>query len=125
MPSSRPPPTEENLRLSRQTLAHRLMLLPSPHGERLSMPLGIRIPLSTTIAFLGGATLGLSHGATETGLRFRAENAHRFPTTQTGWYLYHKSKNYHMALGGLREAGKMGVRTSVWVGVFVGMEEFI
>ncbi|KAH9833919.1 hypothetical protein Tdes44962_MAKER08715, partial [Teratosphaeria destructans] len=59
------------------------------------------------------------------GLRFRAENAHRVPSTQAGWYLYHKSKNYHVALGGLREAWAMGVKTSVWVGVFVGMEEFI
>lgn len=42
-----------------------------------------------------------------------------------GWYLYHKSKNYHMALGGVREGFRMGLKQAGWVGVFVGMEEFI
>jgi len=77
---------------------------------------------------LGGFTgfiLGIYHGSAESGLRFRAENAHRFPTTQTGWYLYHKSKNYHMALGGIKEGMKMGLKQSAWVGVFFGMEECI
>ncbi|KAI7170993.1 hypothetical protein KC352_g24994, partial [Hortaea werneckii] len=72
-----------------------------------------------------GFALGTYHGSSESGLRFRAENAHRFPTTQTGWYLYHKSKNYHMALGGIKEGLKMGARQAGWVGVFVGMEECI
>lgn len=91
--------------------------------ERLSLPFPIRLPLSTLIASFAGLGLGLYHGSTESGFRFRAENAHRFPTTQTGWYLYHKSKNYHMALGGIGEGLKMGLRQGIWVAVFVGMEE--
>ncbi|KAA8574705.1 hypothetical protein EYC84_003955 [Monilinia fructicola] len=35
--------------------------------------------------------LGISHGSQTAGLRFRAENAHRLPTSPTGWYLYHKT----------------------------------
>lgn len=63
------------------------------------------------------------HGANETGLRFRAENAHRLPATQSGWYLYHKSKNYVAMLGGIKEGMRMAARQAFWVGVFVASEE--
>lgn len=100
-------------------------LLNTRHAARLSLPFPIRLPLASTLGFVSGGFLGLSHGAQEAGLRFRAENAHRFPSSQVGWYLYHKSKNYHMALGGVKEGLKMGCRQAWWVGVFVGMEELI
>ncbi|OQO14986.1 hypothetical protein B0A48_00368 [Cryoendolithus antarcticus] len=58
-------------------------------------------------------------------LRFRAENAHRLPTTQAGWYLYHKSKNYVSLLGGLKEGFRMGGRLALWTGLFAGMEQGI
>lgn len=59
------------------------------------------------------------------GLRFRAENAHRLPSSQVGWYLYHKSKNYHVLLGGVKEGVKMGFRLGFWVGGFFFMEEAV
>jgi len=59
------------------------------------------------------------------GLVFRAENAHRLPTSQVGWYLYHKSKNYHVALGGIKEGLRMGLRLAVWTGLFLYMEEAV
>ncbi|TKA31648.1 hypothetical protein B0A50_01725 [Salinomyces thailandicus] len=91
--------------------------------DRLSLPLPLRLPLALALSSTAGFVLGTYHGSSETGLRFRAENAHRFPTTQTGWYLYHKSKNYHMALGGISEGIRMGLRQAAWVGLFVVMEE--
>ncbi|KAI0509072.1 hypothetical protein F5B22DRAFT_370469 [Xylaria bambusicola] len=81
--------------------------------SRLSIPPLVRIPAAATTAFGIGMTLGLAHGSKMAGLRFRAEHAHRLPTTTTGWYLYHKSKNYHLALGGLKEGFKVGARLSV------------
>lgn len=60
----------------------------SRHAARLSMPFPIRLPLASTLAFVAGAGLGLSHGATEAGLRFRAENAHRFPTSYAHYCLF-------------------------------------
>ncbi|KAI1384243.1 uncharacterized protein F4822DRAFT_64462 [Hypoxylon trugodes] len=81
--------------------------------SRLSIPPLIRIPAATLAAFSVGMTLGLAHGSKMAGLRFRAEHAHRLPTTTTGWYLYHKSKNYHLAFGGLKEGVKIGARLSV------------
>lgn len=92
-------------------------------ADRLSMPLRARLPLALTLASVSGLFLGLTKGSIDAGLVFRAENAHRLPTTQTGWFLYHKSKNYNMMLGGVVEGIKQSLRYSLWVGVFFGMEE--
>ncbi|KAI1819877.1 hypothetical protein F4861DRAFT_106542 [Xylaria intraflava] len=78
--------------------------------SRLSIPPLIRIPAAATTAFGIGMSLGLAHGSKMAGLRFRAEHAHRLPTSTTGWYLYHKSKNYHLAFGGLKEGLKVGAK---------------
>ncbi|KXJ96189.1 hypothetical protein Micbo1qcDRAFT_172457 [Microdochium bolleyi] len=83
------------------------------HESRLSLPPFVRIPLATLTAFGIGMSLGLAHGSTMAGLRFRAEHAHRLPTNTAGWYLYHKSKNYHLAFGGLKEGFKVGGKLAV------------
>ena len=57
------------------------------NSHRLSLPFVLRLPILVAVGGTAGGLLGLIHGANETGLRFRAENAHRLPTTQTGWYL--------------------------------------
>ena len=95
------------------------------HENRLSIPFRLRFPAATAGAFVTGLSLGLSHGSKTAGLRFRAENSHRFPTTPTGWYLYHKSKNYHMMLGGIKEGMKMGTKVAFWGGSFFLIEEAV
>lgn len=92
-------------------------------NSRFSLPWGQRLPIAASLSFVAGMALGLSHGSQTTGLRFRAENAHRLPTTPTGWYLYHKSKNYNMALGGVKEGFKMGAKVSFWTAAFFSVEE--
>ncbi|KAF4624644.1 hypothetical protein G7Y89_g13526 [Cudoniella acicularis] len=91
--------------------------------SRLSFPFEMRLPVATSISFLAGMGLGLSHGSQTAGLRFRAEHAHKLPSTSTGWYLYHKSKNYHMAMGGVKEGIKMGARIGFWTAGFFSIEE--
>lgn len=91
--------------------------------SRFSLPFGMRLPLATSISFLSGMALGASHGSQAAGFRFRAENAHRLPHTSTGWYLYHKSKNYHMALGAVKEGLKMGAKISIWVAGLFSIED--
>jgi len=39
--------------------------------------------------------------------------------------LYHKSKNYHIMLGGIKEGIKMGAKLGFWVGSFFFMEEAV
>ncbi|EFX01079.1 hypothetical protein CMQ_6021 [Grosmannia clavigera kw1407] len=90
--------------------------------SRLSLPDPIRIPLAATAAFAVGMGLGAAQGSTMAGMRFRAEHAHKLPQTTTGWYLYHKSKNYHVAHGGIREGLKMGARVTVWTTAMFAIE---
>ena len=95
------------------------------YENRLSIPFYVRFPAATAVAFVTGAALGVSHGGKTAGMRFRAENSHRFPNTSTGWYLYHKSKNYHIMLGGIKEALKMGSKIGFWTGSFFIVEEAV
>ncbi|EIW62059.1 uncharacterized protein TRAVEDRAFT_57175 [Trametes versicolor FP-101664 SS1] len=70
-------------------------------------------------ALIVGTTIGLYRGSRTASLRFLAENAHRAPKTVRGWYLYNKTKNYRVLLGGLKGAGadasKLGLTAAAWV----------
>ncbi|KAL2270720.1 hypothetical protein VTJ83DRAFT_91 [Remersonia thermophila] len=91
--------------------------------SRLSLPAPIRIPIATTLSYLTGFILGTAQGSKMAGLRFRAEHAHKLPTSTTGWYLYHKSKNYQMAYGGIKEGFKMGFKVSFWTTAMFALEQ--
>lgn len=73
-----------------------------------------------------GTIIGAVRGSRMAALRFLAENAHRPPTTIRGWYLYNKTKNYRRMAAGLKHGGadalRLGVATSVWVGIEDGLE---
>ncbi|AEO69802.1 uncharacterized protein THITE_2120542 [Thermothielavioides terrestris NRRL 8126] len=92
-------------------------------NARLSLPTPLRLPLASVLSFLAGFTLGTAQGGKAAGLRFRAEHAHKLPTSVRGWYLYHKSKNYHMAYGGILEGIKMGGKVSFWTTAMSAIEE--
>ena len=94
-------------------------------NERLSIPLVLRAPTVIVASFAMGFGLGASQGATKYAYRYRAENAHRLPTTQTGWFLYQKSKNYHGMLGGIREGVRFGSICTGWAALFVATEEMV
>ncbi|KAL2150930.1 hypothetical protein VTH82DRAFT_6028 [Thermothelomyces myriococcoides] len=92
-------------------------------NARLSLPAPLRIPMASVLSFLAGFTLGTANGGKMAGLRFRAEHAHKLPKTTTGWYLYHKSKNYHIAYGGILEGIRMGLKVSFWTTAMFGIEQ--
>ncbi|KAJ7086658.1 hypothetical protein C8R44DRAFT_820684 [Mycena epipterygia] len=86
----------------------------------LTVPARLSVPLATGLL---GAMIGIKRGGQLASMRFLAENAHRTPTTQKGWYLYHKTKNYRVMLGALRGAARDGAYLGA-VGVgWVGLEE--
>jgi len=89
---------------------------------RLSIPDVVRIPAGAAASFSVGMIMGLAHGSKTSGLRFRAEHAHKLPQTTTGWFLYHKSKNYHVAYGGIREGLRMGAKVSLWTTAMLAVE---
>ncbi|KAF2840894.1 hypothetical protein M501DRAFT_1023243 [Patellaria atrata CBS 101060] len=89
------------------------------------MPYPVRAVLSTSAGFFCGVVLGMTQGGLMAGLRYRAENAHRLPKSQTGWFLYHKTKNYHVALGAVREGALMGIKVGIWTLLFFTIEEAV
>lgn len=97
----------------------------TPGNDRLSIPYMLRLPTAILFSSFSGFLLGAAHGGSTSALRFRAENAHRLPTSQVGWYLYHKSKNYHVMLGGIKEGLRMGFKVGFWSGSFFAMEEAV
>ena len=97
----------------------------SQSPPRLGIPAGFRLPLASGSAFITGLALGVSHGTTKAAFKFRAENAHRFPTSSSGWYQYHKSKNYKAVLGGLKDGIKMGTKLGAGSLAFCIFEETV
>ena len=84
-----------------------------------------RVLVTSIFAFAGGAVLGGYQGSKMASLRFRAENSHRFPTTATGWYFYHRTKNYKCMLAAIKEAFKLGPRIPAWTIGFFFVEEAV
>ncbi|KAI9830283.1 MAG: hypothetical protein M1826_004894 [Phylliscum demangeonii] len=98
---------------------------PAPPDHRLGLPFTTRLPASAASAALIGLSFGYAHGARSAGLLFRAENAHRLPTTATEWYGYHKFKNYAVLQAGLKEGFLMAGRFGLLVGGFVTAEQAV
>jgi hypothetical protein len=100
-------------------------LFESDTPPRLGIEVGKRLPFTALSAFSVGMAIGSSHGSKKAAYRFRAENAHRFPTTSTGWFQYHKTKNYIAIVGGVKEGMKMGLKLSAGALAFCLFEETV
>lgn len=98
---------------------------PADNELRLSTTFATRFLAGTMVAFVFGGVFGGYQGSTMASLRFRAENSHRFPITTTGWYLYHKSKNYHCMLQAIKDGLRYGPRLAGWTGGFFFLEETV
>lgn len=91
--------------------------------QRLGLDPILRCIAIGGVSFISGFGLGSAHGSTNRALRYRAENAHHLPTSQAGWYLYGKSRNYHSIVGGVTEGVKVGGRFAGWTVLFLALEE--
>jgi hypothetical protein len=81
--------------------------------------------LLTTTSFVVGGGMGSILGGRRAALIFTAENAHRTPKSQKGWYFYHKTKNYRIMYGGLVEGVRYGARMAGWVAMFCVFEDAV
>ncbi|KAJ5487483.1 hypothetical protein N7530_001783 [Penicillium desertorum] len=106
-------------------IVHWDKLFESDSPPRLGIEFGKRLPYATMSAFSTGMALGYYHGSKRAGLVFRAENAHRFPTTSTGWFQYHKTKNYIGVVGGVKDGMKMGFKLGAGALAFCLFEETV
>lgn len=91
--------------------------------DRLGMPFDRRLLLAAFSSFTCGSTLGYLNTSRLASLRFRAENAHRLPISNPGWYLYHKSKNYYKLKHGLGAGLRSGFYLAAWASLFFVVEE--
>lgn len=89
----------------------RFHLLPAERLEALSLTSG-----------LVGALSGFYEGVKSSSLRYLTENGHRLPRTVGGWYFYHKKKNYVMIISGGQTAVRQGLKYSLAIGGFFGLE---
>lgn len=126
MEADHPPPTD----LSRENslllkIIHWDKLFESDSPPRLGIEVGRRLPYASMSAFSTGLALGYYHGSKKAGLVFRAENAHRFPTSSTGWFQYHKTKNYIGIVGGVKDGMKMGFKLGAGALAFCVFEETV
>jgi hypothetical protein len=119
--SDDPPPGRSDLQKSSKWQN----IFDTHNPPRLGIEMDYRLAMASGSAFLAGMALGASHGTTKTAFQFRAENAHRFPTSSTGWYQYHKSKNYKAVLGGLKDGMKMGAKLGAGSLAFCLFEETV
>jgi hypothetical protein len=106
-------------------LVHWYKLFDSTAPPRLGIDIDRRLPYAVVSAFSVGFGVGSSHGSKKAAFQFRAENAHRFPTTSTGWFQYHKTKNYKSIVGGVFEGVKLGTRLGVGAMAFTLFEETV
>lgn len=98
-----------------------------PHDPypRLSLAAPSRITVGSIAAAVVGFSLGATQGGQTAQLRFRAEHAHKMPDSTAGWYLYHKSKNYHVMQGGISEGFRMAARTGIWSFMALSLESTV
>jgi hypothetical protein len=93
--------------------------------DRLSLPFPVRTVATIIPGFTISFLLTVSPATQKHSLIFRAENAHRFPSTKAGWYLYHRSKSYAALVGGVLDSFKVGLKTGGVAGAFVVIEESV
>ncbi|SCO85915.1 uncharacterized protein FRV6_10042 [Fusarium oxysporum] len=101
------------------------LTFPQDTNPRLSIATPMRLMLGTISSAVVGFSLGATQGGQMAQLRFRAEHAHKMPDTTTGWYFYHKSKNYHAMQGGIREGFRMGFKTGFWSFLALSLESTV
>ena len=100
-------------------------LFESSAPPRLGMEVEHRLPYTGVGSFSVGMALGSAYGTKMAAYRFRAENAHRYPTSAKGWYQYHRNKNYAVIVGGVAEGVKVGLKLGTAALAFCLFEETV
>ncbi|PLB45634.1 hypothetical protein P170DRAFT_478587 [Aspergillus steynii IBT 23096] len=99
---------------------------PTPQDKpRFGLKPDQRLPYIALATFGTGMGIGAFHGSQTASYRFRAENAHRFPTTNKGWFLYHKDKSNLRLVTAVKEGFKMGAKLGAGALAFGFFEETV
>src|SRR5947207_2046511 len=79
------------------------------HHNRLSRPGPARIVFYFTNSLGIFWVIGFLRTRRLAAHQFLAENSHRLPTSDAGWYLYHRAKNYRVLWQGFKGGLKYGL----------------
>ena len=82
---------------------------PVDHANRLSRPGPARITFYFTNSLGIFWVLGFIRTRRLAAHQFLAENSHRLPTSDAGWYLYHRAKNYRVVWQGFKGGVRYGL----------------
>lgn len=97
--------------------------------RRINMEPNQRLYIVPLSGFLSGAVAGAYIGGRHAGWQYLAERAHNLPTTVSGWYYYHKWKNYKILFGafrkGLAYGSKIGSFTALYQVVEAGCDRYL
>ena len=116
---SPPPPATPD------SVSHWYKLFDSASPPRLGMEIQKRLPYTTNAAFATGMVIGCSYGGKKAAYQFRAENAHRFPTSGAGWLQYHRAKNNIVFVNAVKEGLRMGFKLGASAFTFCLFEETV
>jgi hypothetical protein len=93
------------------------------HHNRLSRPGPARITFYFTNALAIFWVIGFLRARRFAAHQFLAENSHRLPTSDAGWYLYHRAKNYRVLWRGFTGGIKYGLAGGACAFVYGFTEE--
>src|ERR1700737_1902173 len=79
------------------------------YHNRLSRPAPDRLAMYLTNSFAIFWVIGFLRTRRLAAHQFLAENSHRLPTSDAGWYLYHRAKNYQVVWRGAKGGLKYGL----------------
>jgi len=79
------------------------------HHNRLSRPGPARLTFYFTYSVAVFSVIGFLRARRFAAHQFLAENSHRLPTSDAGWYLYHRAKNYRVVWRGIKGGFKYGL----------------
>ena len=97
-------------------------LIPYDSNHRFGLNPILRLPIIFFVLSAYTVPMGLYRGGKIAGLRYLAENTHRLPRTQQGWYFYHKTKNYVVMKEAIIESCRYSLNTFKFALCFFGIE---
>jgi hypothetical protein len=93
------------------------------HRNRLSRTGGERLVLYFTSSFTIFSIAGYHRIRRLAGYRFLAENSHRLPTSDRGWFEYHRVKSYRTTWEGIKGGARHGITGATCALVYGFVEE--
>ena len=77
---------------------------------------------ATALSAFSGGFLGAMATVHQSSLQYTVEHAHAKPSTQQGWYIYHRRKNFVLLWQFLKQGGYYGGKFGAWMGLFFGVD---